>query len=141
MTDNDNDQRISTLLRSARVIAVVGLSPKEQRPSNQVARYLLAAGYRIIPVNPGQSMILGQTCYPDLTEIPEPVDIVDIFRKASEVVPIVDQAAAIGAGAVWLQQGIVSEEAARLAEAAGLVCFMDRCIKIDHQRLLGERRN
>jgi len=141
MTVNDNDQRISTLLRSARVIAVVGLSPKEQRPSNQVARYLLATGYRIIPVNPGQSMILGQTCYPDLTEIPEPVDIVDIFRKASEVVPIVDQAAAIGAGAVWLQQGIVSEEAARLAEAAGLVCIMDRCIKIDHQRLLGERRN
>ena len=141
MTVNDNDQRISTLLRSARVIAVVGLSPKEQRPSNQVARYLLAAGYRIIPVNPGQSMILGQTCYPDLTEIPEPVDIVDIFRKASEVVPIVDQAAAIGAGAVWLQQGIVSEEAARLAEAVGLVCIMDRCIKIDHQRLLGERRN
>jgi len=141
MTVNDNDQRISTLLRSARVIAVVGLSPKEQRPSNQVARYLLAAGYRIIPVNPGQSMILGQTCYPDLTEIPEPVDIVDIFRKASEVVPIVDQAAAIGAGAVWLQQGIVSEEAARLAEATGLVCIMDRCIKTDHQRLLGERRN
>ncbi len=141
MTVNNNDQRISTLLRSARVIAVVGLSPKEQRPSNQVARYLLAAGYRIIPVNPGQSMILGQTCYPDLAEIPEPVDIVDIFRKASEVVPIVDQAAAIGAGAVWLQQGIVSEEAARLAEAAGLVCIMDRCIKIDHQRLLGERRN
>ena len=141
MTVNDNDQRISTLLRSARVIAVVGLSPKEQRPSNQVARYLLATGYRIIPVNPGQSMILGQICYPDLTEIPESVDIVDIFRKASEVVPIVDQAAAIGAGAVWLQQGIVSEEAARLAEAAGLVCIMDRCIKIDHQRLLGERRN
>ncbi len=141
MTVNDNDQRISTLLRSARVIAVVGLSPKEQRPSNGVARYLLAAGYRIIPVNPGHRMILGQTCYPELAEIPEPVDIVDIFRKAVEVVPIVDQAVAIGAGAVWLQQGIVSEEAALRAKAAGLVCIMDRCIKIDHQRLLGERRH
>ncbi len=139
MIVNDNDQQIRSLLRSARVIAVVGLSPKEQRPSNQVARYLLAAGYRVIPVNPGQNEILGQTCYPSLGEIPEPVDIVDVFRNAAEVLPIVTQAVAIGAGAVWLQQGVVNEEAAILVEAAGLYCIMDRCIKIDHQRLLGER--
>lgn len=140
MIINDNDQRIRSLLRSARVIAVVGLSPKEQRPSNQVARYLLAAGYRVIPVNPGHNKILGQTCYPGLDEIPETVDIVDVFRNPAEVLPIVAQAVAIGAGAVWLQQGIVNEEAAVQAEAAGLFCIMDRCIKIDHQRLLGERR-
>jgi uncharacterized protein len=138
---SDNDQRITTLLLSAKVIAVVGLSPKENRPSNRVARYLVEAGYRVIPVNPGHSRILGLTCYPDLATIPEPVDIVDIFRNAAEVPPVVAQAVAIGAGAVWLQQGIVNEDAARQAEAAGLICIMDRCIKIDHQRLLaGEGR-
>ncbi|MBE0586067.1 MAG: CoA-binding protein [Desulfofustis sp.] len=136
MLAKDNDQRISTLLHSSRVIAVVGLSPKENRPSNQVARYLVEAGYRVIPVNPGHSRILGLGCYPDLDTIPEPVDIVDIFRRSAEVPPIVAQAVAIGAGAVWLQQGIVNEDAARQAEAAGLICVMDRCIKIEHQRLL-----
>lgn len=131
-----NDQQIKSLLTSAKTIAVVGLSPKETRPSNLVARYLVEAGYRVIPVNPGQSRILGKACYPDLAAIPEPVDIVDIFRKSEEVPAIVVQAIAVGAGAIWMQQGVVSEEAALQAEAAGLVSIMDRCIKVEHQRLL-----
>ncbi len=115
-------------------IAVVGLSPKPARPSNQVARYLQAAGMRIIPVNPGQDEILGERCYPNLRAIPERVDVVDVFRRADQVVPVVCDAIAIGARVVWLQQGIVSGEAARLAGEAGLLVIMDRCIKDDHAR-------
>ncbi len=115
-------------------IAVVGLSPKPRRPSHQVARYLQEAGFRIIPVNPGQDEILGEPCYPDLRAIPERVDVVDIFRRADRVVEVVRDAIAIGARVVWMQEGIVSEEAARLAGKAGLVVIMDRCIKDDHAR-------
>jgi len=130
------DREIKNLLASTRVIAVVGLSPKEQRPSNMVGRYLLEAGYRIVPVNPGHSQVIGVTCYPDLVAIPEDIDIVDIFRRPEDVPPLVDQAIAIGARAVWMQQGIVNEEAASKARAAGLICIMDRCIKVDHARLM-----
>jgi predicted CoA-binding protein len=136
MIIDPQDHLIRPFLRSAKVIAVVGLSPKENRPSNEVARYLQQVGYRIVPVNPGQDRILGEPCYPDLAAIPEPVDIVDVFRRAEEVLPIAQQAIAIGAKVLWLQQGIVNEEAARLVEAAGMTCIMDRCIKIEHQRLL-----
>ncbi len=115
-------------------IAVVGLSPKPQRPSNRVARYLREAGFRIIPVNPGRDEILGEPCYPDLRAIPERVDLVDIFRRAELVLPVVRDAIAIGARAVWLQEGIVNPEAARMAEEAGLLVVMDRCIKDDHAR-------
>lgn len=128
------------LLASARTVAVVGLSPKPARPSNMVASYLIDAGYRVIPVNPGQSSILGQTCYPDLRDIPEPVDIVNIFRRSEEVVPYVEAAVEIGARAVWLQQGIVNHEAAGYAEARGLTTVMDRCIKVDHQALITSNR-
>lgn len=128
------------LLASARTVAVVGLSPKPARPSNMVASYLIDAGYRVIPVNPGQSSILGQTCYPDLRDIPEPVDIVNIFRRSEEVVPYVEAAVEIGARAVWLQQGIVNHEAAAYAEAHGLTTVMDRCIKVDHQALITSNR-
>lgn len=113
-------------------IAVVGLSPKTNRPSNQVASYLQQVGYRIIPVNPGQSSILGEQCYPDLQSIPEPVEVVDIFRRADQVEPIVRDAIAIGARVIWMQQGIVNEEAAALAVQAGLTVIMDRCMKVDH---------
>ena len=126
---------ISHILKEYRNIAVVGLSPKENRPSHQVARYLLAAGYNIIPVNPGQSEILGRPCYPDLKSIPEPVEIVDIFRKSEDIPPIVEEAIAIGARVVWMQQGIVNEGAAAVARRAGLKVFMDRCLKIDHMNL------
>ncbi len=127
--------QIRHLLTTSRTIAVVGLSPKESRPSNQVARYLISAGFRVFPVNPGQETILGLPCYPDLAAIPESVEIVDIFRKPEEVGPVVDEAIKIGAKAVWMQEGIVNETAAAKARAAGLVVVMDRCIKIDHQRL------
>ncbi|MEW6594965.1 MAG: CoA-binding protein [Thermodesulfobacteriota bacterium] len=127
--------QIRHLLATSRTVAVVGLSPKEARPSNMVARYLISAGFKVIPVNPGQETILGLPCYPDLASIPEPVDIVDIFRKADEVGPVVDEAVAIGARAVWMQEGVVNEAAAAKAKAAGLFVVMDRCIKTDHELL------
>lgn len=127
---------ISRILKSYRNIAVVGLSPKQDRPSYQVAAYLLGAGYNILPVNPGQGEILGRTCYPDLLSVPGPVEIVDIFRRSAEVGPIVEQAIAIGAKVVWMQQGIVNEAAAARARAAGLKVIMDRCLQLDHQSLL-----
>lgn len=127
--------KIKNILASCKTIAIVGLSPKTNRPSNEVASYLLAAGYRIIPVNPGQSEILGQTCYPNLTAIPEPVDIVDIFRRPVDIPPIVTEAIKIKARIIWMQQGIVNHEAADLARQAGLMVVMDRCLKIDHADL------
>ena len=130
------DATIRKILKDSSVIAVVGLSPKPHRPSHQVSRYLLEAGYTIIPVNPGQDSILGLPCYPNLRAIPSPVDIVDIFRRQEEVLPIVEDAIAIGAKYIWMQEGIVNEEAAARAETAGLVVVMDRCTMIDHMNLL-----
>jgi predicted CoA-binding protein len=127
--------KIKNILTSYKTIAIVGLSPKASRPSHEVASYLLAAGYRIIPVNPGQSEILGQTCYPNLTAIPEPVDIVDIFRKPADIPPIAAEAIKIKAKVIWMQQGIINHEAADLARQAGLMVVMDRCLKIDHADL------
>jgi len=128
---------ISRILKSYRNIAVVGLSPKAGRPSNQVATYLLGAGYHVIPVNPGQAEILGLPCYPDLLAVPEPVEIVDIFRRPEDVGAIVEQAIKIGAKVIWMQQGIVNETAAAMARSAGLKVIMDRCLKTDHQSLIG----
>lgn len=125
-------QTIQEILSSTRTIAVVGASPKDKRPSNQVARYLLEAGYHVIPVNPGQTEILGLPCHPDLKAIPEPVDLVDIFRKAADIMPVVLEAIEINAKTIWMQQGIVNEQAAAVARAAGLTVIMDRCIKSDH---------
>lgn len=123
---------VNDILRSCSTIAVVGFSPKENRPSHMVGKYLIDAGYKVYPVNPGVSEILGHTSYPDLASLPEKIDIVDIFRKSEDVLPIVEAAIAIQAKVVWMQQGIVNEEAAALAEKAGLKVIMDRCIKIDH---------
>jgi len=128
---------ISRFLKEYRNIAVVGLSPKAGRPSNQVAAYLLGVGYHIIPVNPGQAEILGLPCYPDLLAVPEPVEIVDIFRHSEDVGPVVEQAIKIGAKVIWMQQGIVNEAAAAKAREAGLKVIMDRCLKVDHQSLIG----
>ncbi|MBU0485183.1 MAG: CoA-binding protein [Proteobacteria bacterium] len=126
---------ISKLLKEIKTIAIVGLSPKPDRPSHDVARYLIAAGYTIIPVNPGQTEILGLPCYPNLHAIPIRIDVVDIFRRSELVPPIVDEAIAIKAKAIWMQQGIINEASARKARQAGLKVFMDRCLKIDHMNL------
>lgn len=127
--------KIKEMLGTAHRIAVVGLSPKENRPSNMVARYLIDNGYTVIPVNPGQTEILGLPCYPNLAAIPEPVDIVDIFRRPEDVGPIVQEAITVQAKAVWMQEGVVNETAAAQAKAAGLFVVMDRCIKTDHAHL------
>ncbi len=123
------------LLKKARSVAVVGVSPKEERDSNKVARYLKEHGYKVIPVNPGLKEVLGETCYPDLKSIPEHIDVVDIFRSVDAIPGIVDEAIAVGADAVWMQLGLAHEEAAEKARKAGLTVVMNRCMKIDHARL------
>ncbi|MBI4186489.1 MAG: CoA-binding protein [Chloroflexi bacterium] len=130
----------SDILDSSRVIAVVGLSPKPDRPSHRVASYLKANGYRIIPVNPGVEEVLGERAYPDLGSIPEPVDVVDIFRRSEEVPAIVEEAIRIGAKVVWMQEGIINEEAAAKAREAGLSVVMDRCMFKEHQKLYAGRQ-
>jgi uncharacterized protein len=126
---------VNDILRSSSTIAVVGFSPKENRPSHMVGKYLIDAGYIVYPVNPGVGEILGCTSYPDLGSLPEKIDIVDIFRKSEDVLPVVEAAIAIRAKVIWMQQGIVNEEAAALAKKAGLKVVMDRCIKVDHQNM------
>ncbi len=127
----------SEILESYRVVAVVGLSANEERDSFRVAKYLKEHGYKIIPVNPMAQEVLGQKCYPDLTSVPERVEIVDIFRRASDVPPVVEQAINIGAKAVWMQEGIVNEDAALLARQAGIQVVMDRCIRKVHEEISG----
>lgn len=125
------------VLRDSQVIAVVGLSARWHRPSYFAAKYLQEKGYRIIPVNPNYEEILGEKCYPDLSMIPEAVDVVDIFQRSVAVPPFVDQAIKIGARVVWMQLGVINEAAAKRARAAGLEVVMDRCMKIEHARLFG----
>ncbi len=125
------------VLQVSRVIAVVGLSANWNRPSHFAAKYMLEHGYTIIPVNPGPAEILGQKCYPDLASIPVKVDMVDVFRKPEDVMPIADEAIRIGAGCLWLQIGVVNREAADKASAAELDVVMDRCVKIEYARLFG----
>jgi len=120
------------ILASARTIAVVGLSPDPRRPSHGVARYLQRVGYHIIPVNPNVDAVLGERAYPSLRQIPEPVDVVEVFRRSEFVGPIVDDAIAIKAGAVWLQDGVVDEAAAERARASGLDVVMDDCMMRRH---------
>jgi hypothetical protein len=130
---------ISEILRVCRTIAVVGLSAKRYRPSYGVAEYMQRAGYRIIPVNPHETEVLGEKCYPDLESVPGPIDIVDIFRRSEFVPEIVEAAIRKGAKAVWMQEGVIDEEAARRAREAGLEVVMDRCILKDHRRLAPAR--
>jgi uncharacterized protein len=131
-----SDQAIAELLRSAHTIAVVGLSPKPFRASYGVSEFLQSAGYRIIPVNPSVSDVLGEKSYARLEDIPEKVDIVDVFRRSEAVPEIVDAAIRIGARAVWMQEGVADERAAARARAAGLLVVMDMCILKEHHRLL-----
>jgi len=125
---------IARILRESKTIAVVGLSDKPDRPSYRVAKYLQDHGYRIIPVNPALTEVLGERAYPDLLAVPEPVDVVDIFRQSEAVPPIVEQAIAIGARAVWMQEGVVHETAAARARQAGLDVVMDRCMFKEHRQ-------
>jgi len=120
------------ILMSARTIAVVGLSPDPRRPSHGVARYLQRAGYHIIPVNPNIDEVLGERAYPSLRQIPQPVDVVEVFRRSEFVGPLVDDAIAIKASAIWLQDGVVDEEAAARARASGLDVVMDDCMMRRH---------
>jgi uncharacterized protein len=131
-----SDAQIAELLRTARTIAVVGLSSKKWRASYGVAEYLQSVGYRIIPVNPGEREILGEKSYERLEDVPEKPDIVDIFRRSEAVPEIVDAAIRAGAKAVWMQEGVVNEEAAARARQAGLLVMMDTCILREHHRLL-----
>ena len=127
--------QIAEILHSARTIAVVGLSSKRYRPSYGVAEYLKRAGYRIVPVNPLETEVLGEPAYPDLDSVPGPVDIVDIFRRSEFVPAVVEAAIRKGAKVVWMQEGVIHDGAARRAESAGLIVVMDRCILKDHRRL------
>lgn len=133
-TDRDAIRR---LLEATRTIAIVGISPNPHRPSNEVARYLRDAGYTIIPVNPACDEVLGEKCYPSLHEVPMRIDMVDVFRKAEDVAPVVESAIAVGAGSIWLQLGVIAPEAAQHAAQAGLKVVMDRCTKIEHALLIG----
>ena len=125
------------IIENARVIAMVGLSANRERPSNRVARYLMGQGYKVIPVNPNESEILGEACYPDLGSIGQAVDMVDIFRKSEDVLPIAEEAVRIGAEVVWMQEGVINEEAAALARRAGLEVVMDKCARKVHIKYHG----
>ena len=133
----DDVSGLRRVLQRNRVIAVVGLSPNWNRPSHFAAKYMLEHGYTIIPVNPGATEILGQKCYPDLAAIPVPVDMVDVFRKPEDATPIAGEAIRIGARCLWLQLGVINQDAADMASAAGLDVVMDRCVKIEYARLFG----
>lgn len=129
-------EEIKAILKNYRVVAVVGLSPKPERASHQVAQYLKEHGYRIVPVNPGQKEILGEKCYRNLAEIPFPIDVVDIFRNLEAIPAIVEEAIGIGAKAIWMQLGLAEPASAQKAREAGLQVVMDRCMKIDHAQYL-----
>ncbi len=131
-------QFIAEAIRTARVIAVVGLSPKPDRPSHEVAAYLQAQGYQIVPVNPNATEILGEESYPSLSDIPFVVDIVDVFRQSNAVPPIAEEAVKVQAKTLWLQLGVISLEGALIAERGGVKVVMDRCLKVDHLALAGQ---
>src|SRR5438445_9995331 len=131
-----SDQQIKELLQKARTIAVVGLSSSRLRASYGVAQYMQSAGYRIIPVNPNEQQVLGEKAYPRLEDVPEKIDVVDVFRRSEFVPAVVDSAIRIGARAIWMQEGVADEAAAQRARAAGLFVVMDTCILKEHRRLL-----
>ncbi len=129
---NQVNSNIPEILKSFRRVAVVGISDKPHRPSHYVSEYLLHAGFTIYPVNPRYEEVLGLKCYPRLSDIPHPIEIVDIFRRPDTVIPVVEEAIKIGAKVVWMQQGVINREAAEIALKAGLMVVMDRCLKVEH---------
>ncbi len=130
------DSDLRKLFETCRTIAVVGLSDRPERPSFGVAQYMQAQGYRIIPVNPNALEILGEKCYASLLDIPQAIDMVNVFRRSEDVLPIAQQAVKIGAKCLWQQIGVMNKEADVLAQAHGLVSVLDRCLKIEHRALL-----
>jgi predicted CoA-binding protein len=128
---------IQRVLHSAKTIAIVGLSNNELRASYFVGYYLKRHGYHVIPVNPRQTEILGQTCYPSLLDVPEPIDVVDVFRAPDALPGIARDAVAIGAHALWCQYGVINDEGARIAEDGSVPVIMDRCLKVEHARYVG----
>ncbi|HEY9529145.1 MAG TPA: CoA-binding protein [Anaerolineales bacterium] len=135
----NDDQMMKDILVSAKTIASVGLSSNQEKESYWIVSYLKDQGYRIIPVNPTSDEILGEKAYPDLESVPEKIDVVQVFRKPEDVPPVVDSAIKVGAKAVWMQEGIVNEEAAQKARQAGLQVVMDACMRVTHRRLIGEK--
>ncbi len=136
MNEIASPETIATLLREAKTIAVVGLSSNPERSSYGIAEYLQKHGYRVIPVNPAETEVLGEKSYASLKDIPVHIDIVDVFRRSEFVPEIADQAIEIGAQALWLQMGVIHEEAARKARGAGLTVVMNQCIAVDHSLLV-----
>jgi predicted CoA-binding protein len=132
---NPPDETIKEVLAAPQTVAVVGCSPNPERDSHRIAKLLQAKGHRVVPVNPGHQQILGERCYASLRDIPEDVDMVDIFRRSEHVAPIVDEAIEKGAKIVWMQLGVIDERAATKAQHAGLIVVMDRCPAIEYRRL------
>jgi uncharacterized protein len=126
------------ILKTCSTVAIVGLSNNPERASNHVGIYLKEQGYKVIPVNPGEKEVIGEVCYPDLSSVPEKIDVVDIFRKSEDVPPIVKEAIKCGAKAIWMQEGVISPEAAKEAMKAGLKVVMDKCMFKEHVRMTGQ---
>lgn len=139
MFANPSDESLRACLERVRTIAVVGLSPRPERPSHQIARRLQAWGYRVIPVRPAISEVLGERAYARLEDVPERIDLVDVFRAAPAIGPIVEQCIALKIPAIWIQEGIINLAAAERARAAGMFVVMDRCISVEHRRLMVAR--
>lgn len=137
MFQNPPPDAIRSLLQGAKTIAIVGISPRPDRPSHRIARRLLDLGYTVIPVRPATAEVLGLKAYPRLADVPEKVDLVDVFRNSSDAGGIIDECIALGLPAVWLQEGVIDEAAACRAQEAGLCVVMDRCISVEHRKLLG----
>ena len=135
----NSDQELKNILLSAKTVASVGLSGNQQKESYWIAAYLQEQGYRVIPVNPTATEILGEKAYPDLGSVPEKIDVVQVFRKPEDVPPVVDDAIKAGAKVVWMQEGIVNHEAAQKAREAGLEVVMDACMRATHRRLIGAK--
>jgi predicted CoA-binding protein len=136
MFHNPSDATLRALLQQSKTIAVVGLSPNPERPSHRIARRLQQWGYRVIPVRPAVQEVLGEKAYARLADVAEKIDLVDVFRAAERLDPVVDEAIALGLPALWIQEGIVNEPAAERARAAGLTVVMDRCISVEYRKLM-----
>jgi hypothetical protein len=138
---SDTESAIEPILEQSRTIAVVGLSSRDWRPSHQIAKYLQEAGYRIIPVNPNETEVLGEKAYTSLEDVPVTIDTVNIFRRSEYVPPVVESAIRVGAKAVWMQEGVIDQQAAQRARDAGLRVVMDRCIFKEHRQWMASRKD
>ena len=140
MFTNPGDDQIRQILRQSKTIAIVGLSDKPSRDSYMVAKYIVEQGYQVIPVNPRAKEVLNQKAYASLLDVPEKIDIINVFRRSDQVLPIIEEALTKKPGAIWLQLGIENEEGADLAAMQGIAMIMNKCIKIEHQRLMNDHK-